>query len=45
MKKNTATLRKSPSGKWNFTLQGYESKGEAKRIVKKYFPYFEIIEA
>ncbi len=55
-KKDTATLRKSPKGKWNFTLrasngkviafsnQGYEDKSEAKRIIRKYFPHFEIID-
>jgi len=55
-KKPTATIHKSPSGKYNFTLrsdngkvvafsnQGYEKRSEAVRIVKKYFPLFEIVD-
>jgi len=56
MKTGTATLRKTRSGKWNFSLyapngkvlafngQGYEKKSEAKRILREYFPNFALPE-
>jgi uncharacterized protein YegP (UPF0339 family) len=56
IKVNTATIRKSPSGRINFTLrsangkviafstQGYEKKSEALRIVRTYFPAFVIVD-